>query len=173
MTNKTITSKMLLGTKIDDLGISELVKNRFNNLSVAEYSTKSSKDILSLAKNEGNNKLLLVASKIQNKENSDLWLISLAHYLYNEGKRSLNERNYKEAIKYLEDATHICFLKLENIHYLKSVKGKVTGVVDFGIFMDIMGTEGLVHKSEISWETVYDPNKYAKIGDEINYLAAS
>lgn len=47
------------------------------------------------------------------------------------------------------------------------VKGKVTGVVDFGIFMNIEGIEGLVHISEISWDRVEDPSKHAKVGDEI------
>lgn len=47
----------------------------------------------------------------------------------------------------------------------QKVKGKVTGVVDFGIFMNIEGIEGLVHISEISWDRVEDPSKHAKVGD--------
>jgi small subunit ribosomal protein S1 len=47
----------------------------------------------------------------------------------------------------------------------KKVAGKVTGVVDFGIFMNIDGIEGLVHISEISWDRVEDPSKFAKVGD--------
>jgi small subunit ribosomal protein S1 len=50
----------------------------------------------------------------------------------------------------------------------QTVKGKVTGVVDFGIFMNIDGIEGLVHISEISWDRVEDPSKFAKIGDELD-----
>lgn len=49
----------------------------------------------------------------------------------------------------------------------QKVKGRVTGVVDFGIFMNIDGIEGLVHISEISWDRVDDPAKHAKVGDEI------
>ncbi len=47
------------------------------------------------------------------------------------------------------------------------VEGVVTGVVAFGIFVNVDGIEGLVHISEISWERVEDPNKYAKIGDKV------
>lgn len=52
----------------------------------------------------------------------------------------------------------------------KKVKGKVTGVVDFGIFMNIDGIEGLVHISEIAWDRVEDPANYAKVGDTIEVM---
>lgn len=44
------------------------------------------------------------------------------------------------------------------------VEGVVTGVIDFGAFVNVDGIEGLVHISEISWERVEDPRKYIKIG---------
>lgn len=47
------------------------------------------------------------------------------------------------------------------------VKGVVTGVVDFGVFVNVDGIEGLVHISEISWERVNNPSDYVKIGDQI------
>jgi small subunit ribosomal protein S1 len=47
------------------------------------------------------------------------------------------------------------------------VEGVVTGVIDFGAFVNVDGIEGLVHISEISWERVEDPRKYIKIGDAI------
>lgn len=47
------------------------------------------------------------------------------------------------------------------------VEGVVTGVIDFGAFVNVDGIEGLVHISEISWERVEDPKKYVKIGDTI------
>lgn len=52
----------------------------------------------------------------------------------------------------------------------QKVKGKVTGVVDFGIFMNVEGIEGLVHISEISWDRVEDPSKFAKVSDELEVL---
>lgn len=48
-----------------------------------------------------------------------------------------------------------------------TVKGGVTGVIDFGAFVNVGGIEGLIHISEISWERVEDPRKYIKTGDKI------
>lgn len=47
------------------------------------------------------------------------------------------------------------------------VKGVVTGVVDFGVFVNVEGIEGLVHISEISWERVNNPSDYVKVGQDI------
>ena len=47
------------------------------------------------------------------------------------------------------------------------VKGLVTGVVDFGVFVNVDGIEGLVHISEISWERVNSPADYVKVGETI------
>ncbi len=48
-----------------------------------------------------------------------------------------------------------------------TVKGVVTGVVDFGVFVNVDGIEGLIHISEISWERVNSPSDYVKVGDTI------
>ncbi|MCA9331453.1 S1 RNA-binding domain-containing protein [Candidatus Saccharibacteria bacterium] len=45
------------------------------------------------------------------------------------------------------------------------VKGTVTGVIDFGAFVNVDGIEGLIHISEISWERVENPRDYIKTGD--------
>lgn len=47
------------------------------------------------------------------------------------------------------------------------VEGIVTGVIDFGAFVNIDGIEGLIHISEISWERVENPKDYVKVGQEI------
>lgn len=47
------------------------------------------------------------------------------------------------------------------------VKGVVTGVVDFGIFVNVDGIEGLVHISEIAWDRVDNPGKYVKVGEQV------
>lgn len=48
-----------------------------------------------------------------------------------------------------------------------TVSGVVTGVVDFGAFVNVDGIEGLVHISEISWERVSNPSDYVKVGQTI------
>lgn len=47
------------------------------------------------------------------------------------------------------------------------VKGVVTGVIDFGAFVNVDGIEGLIHISEISWERVENPRDYIKTGQEV------
>jgi small subunit ribosomal protein S1 len=47
------------------------------------------------------------------------------------------------------------------------VEGVVTGVIDFGAFVNVDGIEGLIHISEISWERVDNPRNYLKIGENV------
>ena len=48
------------------------------------------------------------------------------------------------------------------------VKGKVTSVMDFGIFLELEeGIEGLIHVSELSQEKVASPKGFAAVGDEM------
>ena len=48
-----------------------------------------------------------------------------------------------------------------------SVKGVITGVVDYGAFVNVDGIEGLIHISEISWERVSNPADYVKVGETV------
>lgn len=57
--------------------------------------------------------------------------------------------------------------RFEKLTVGDTVKGVVTGVIDFGAFVNVDGIEGLIHISEISWERVEDPSKYLKVGDEV------
>lgn len=45
------------------------------------------------------------------------------------------------------------------------VEGVITGVIDFGAFVNVDGIEGLIHISEISWERVDNPRNYVKVGE--------
>ncbi len=47
------------------------------------------------------------------------------------------------------------------------VEGIITGVIDFGAFVNVDGIEGLIHISEISWERVENPRDYVKTGDTV------
>ncbi len=47
------------------------------------------------------------------------------------------------------------------------IKGAITGVVDFGAFVNVDGIEGLIHISEISWDRVENPADYVKVGDQV------
>jgi small subunit ribosomal protein S1 len=47
------------------------------------------------------------------------------------------------------------------------VEGMITGVIDFGAFVNVDSIEGLIHISEISWERVEDPKDYVKVGEKV------
>ncbi|WP_029917673.1 30S ribosomal protein S1 [Pelobacter seleniigenes] len=48
------------------------------------------------------------------------------------------------------------------------VKGKVTSVTDFGIFIELEeGIEGLIHVSELSKEKIDSPKEFAHVGDDL------
>lgn len=49
----------------------------------------------------------------------------------------------------------------------EKVEGVITGVIDFGAFVNVDGIEGLIHISEISWERVDNPRNYVKVGEEV------
>lgn len=49
------------------------------------------------------------------------------------------------------------------------VRGKVTGVVDFGAFVEFgNGLEGLIHISELAWQRIDDPKTIVKVGDMVD-----
>jgi small subunit ribosomal protein S1 len=57
--------------------------------------------------------------------------------------------------------------KLEKINVGDVMEGVVTGIMNFGIFVDLEGIEGLVHISEIAWEKVNHPGDYYQVGSPI------
>jgi len=48
--------------------------------------------------------------------------------------------------------------------------GVVSSVVNFGIFVDLGGMDGLVHVSELSWKHVDHPSSIVAVGDEIDVM---
>ena len=47
-------------------------------------------------------------------------------------------------------------------------RGKVTGISSFGAFVDLGGADGLVHISELSWDSVNTPEDVVKLGQELD-----
>jgi small subunit ribosomal protein S1 len=47
------------------------------------------------------------------------------------------------------------------------VRGTVSNICEFGVFVDVGGTDGLVHISELSWRRTGHPSELLKIGDEV------
>jgi small subunit ribosomal protein S1 len=53
------------------------------------------------------------------------------------------------------------------------VKGTVTGLRDFGAFVNLGGADGLIHVSELAWHRVDHPRDVLKVGDEIEVYVLS
>ncbi|MCS6872046.1 MAG: S1 RNA-binding domain-containing protein [Anaerolineae bacterium] len=53
------------------------------------------------------------------------------------------------------------------------VKGVVTGLRDFGAFVNLGGADGLIHVSELAWHRVDHPKDVLRVGDEIEVYVLS
>lgn len=92
----------------------------------------------------------------------------------NTDKLVLSERAVSESeiIKEQEDA-------LQQIKEGEKLKGKVVGVANFGVFVQVkipskdgngVSIDGLVHLSELSWQKVTDPSKVLQEGEEVEVI---
>ena len=50
----------------------------------------------------------------------------------------------------------------------QKVTGSVRSIAPFGVFIDLGGIDGLVHKSELSWNKVNNPEAGYKVGDAVD-----
>ena len=57
---------------------------------------------------------------------------------------------------------------LEELSEGDVVQGRVTGLRDFGAFVNIGGADGLIHVSELAWHRVDHPRDILGVGDEID-----
>ena len=56
---------------------------------------------------------------------------------------------------------------MADLKVVDTIVGKVTGVENYGIFVNVNNYNGLIHISEISSNFVKDVHQFAKVGDEI------
>jgi small subunit ribosomal protein S1 len=50
----------------------------------------------------------------------------------------------------------------------QKVSGSVRSIAPFGVFIDLGGIDGLVHKSELSWNKVNNPEAGYRVGDQVD-----
>lgn len=55
----------------------------------------------------------------------------------------------------------------ESLEKEQEVEGAIRSIVDFGLFVDIGGFEGLVHRSEITWKDLPVPPAEYEVGDTV------
>lgn len=99
----------------------------------------------------------LILDKLSKLVNHDL-TVQILDLNQREGKLILSEKLARQQ----ETEVSLAKYSLGDI-----VKGKVTGVVDFGAFVSFEGLEGLIHISEIDWNRVNDPREHLKIGQDV------
>jgi small subunit ribosomal protein S1 len=49
-------------------------------------------------------------------------------------------------------------------------RGRVSGITDFGVFVDLGGADGLVHLSELAWRPVTNPAEIVEVGSEVDVV---
>ena len=74
-----------------------------------------------------------------------------------------SERAALEAVKLKLKSERIKELNVGDV-----VKGKVLGTSKFGVFVEMDGADGLIHISELSWDTVLDPENFVQIGTTLD-----
>lgn len=57
---------------------------------------------------------------------------------------------------------------LDQLREGETRKGVVSGLRDFGAFVDLGGADGLIHISELAWHRVNHPKEILKVGDEVD-----
>ncbi len=81
---------------------------------------------------------------------------------YNESNLVVSRRSYLEA----EHEKLRNQLK-ETLREGDDIEGTVRRVMDFGVFVDIGGIQGLVPMSEIAWSRVNDANELVRVGEKV------
>jgi small subunit ribosomal protein S1 len=56
---------------------------------------------------------------------------------------------------------------IDNLKEGDILKGRVSGLRNFGAFVDLGGADGLIHISELAWHRVNHPREVIKVGDEV------
>lgn len=59
---------------------------------------------------------------------------------------------------------------LQELEEGQHITGTVANVVDFGVFVDLGGVDGLIHISRLSWDKVEHPSDILQPGDEVEVL---
>lgn len=79
-----------------------------------------------------------------------------------------SEREAQRETRALQKARLLAELKEGDV-----VRGTVTGLRDFGAFVNLGGADGLIHVSELAWHRVDHPRDVLKVGEEIEVYVLS
>jgi small subunit ribosomal protein S1 len=60
--------------------------------------------------------------------------------------------------------------RLEELEAGQVIKGRVVNLTEFGAFVSLGGIDGLVHRSELSWDDTDDPDAVLDVGDDVEVM---
>ena len=86
--------------------------------------------------------------------------------------RHRNRRNFPSDRRCRSSASHACPPPHRVGAWADTPRHRHFGV-DFGVFVDIGGADGLIHLSELSWKRVSHPSEVLHVGDRINVYVLS
>ncbi len=55
----------------------------------------------------------------------------------------------------------------------KYYTGTVRGMTDYGVFIDLGGVDGMLHKKELTWKPIHKPSEIVNIGDTLEVFVKS
>ena len=85
-----------------------------------------------------------------------------------EVNRSRNRAIFSERSALQEQRDEQKAVLIEKLEEGEVRKGVVTGISNFGAFVDLGGADGLIHISEMSWSMVESPEDLVKVGEELD-----
>ena len=85
-----------------------------------------------------------------------------------EVNRSRNRAIFSERSALQEQRDEQKAVLIEKLEDGEVGKGVVTGISNFGAFVDLGGADGLIHISEMSWSMVESPEDLVKVGEELD-----
>lgn len=80
----------------------------------------------------------------------------------------LSRRNLLEESRRKEKDELLGRIKIGDI-----VKGLVKNITDFGVFVDLIGLDGLLHITDMTWGRISHPSELVAVGDEIDVMILS
>jgi len=150
--------------KKDQTFVGKIVEANFGGLMVEADGMRGFLPVSQLSPENyprvGNNKEEIL-KKLRELESTNIE-VKVLDYDKNVNKLIFSEREAKK-----EEVAKL----IDKVKEGEVVTGKVTGVVDFGIFVALDNhLEGLIHISEVSWDKVSDIGQFAKVGGQVKAM---
>ncbi len=128
---------------IVDIGFAEIF------MPASQYHTRYVKDLEALVGQEVRGIIIDYNAKRRRAILSQKVILEKENKARQKAQRELKEQRFGE-------------LEVDDI-----VTGKVKTITDFGIFVDLNGIDGFVHRSDLTWERANDPKSIVEKGQEI------